>query len=256
MRHKLGVHGEGGGGLVGGVTASLGILARHPAGAVALAAMLLAVLAPPLVTYELAWEVASALGYVAAGAAVLCVLVRPAPGMPQRAYRFALHRAAGDALVLLALLHLLVMVAADPFMLDYLGWMMPPHVMTGVVAAVLLALVALGREPVFARRPSWLAGAGFHAWAGIAGAMLMAAHVLWSSTRLTADWRMLAIGGALVLPPLLAAIRRVTGRAGRPSRPSSGGSPRVGTATALVALLAGLLTVLLGVPLLVALGRG
>lgn len=241
--------------MVRGVTASLGILARHPGGTAALAAMLLAVLAPPLVTYELAWEIASALGYVAAAAAVLCVLVRPAPGMPQRAYRFALHRAAGDALVLLALLHVVVMVAADPFMLDYLGWMMPPHVMTGVVATVLLALVTLGREPAFARRPAWLAGAGFHAWAGIAGAMLVAVHVVWSSTRLTADWRMLAIGGALALPPLLAAGLRLSGS--RPPRPGGGRRPpRIGTATALVALLACLLVVFLGVPLLVSLGRG
>ena len=156
------------------MAASLGILARHPGGALALVAMLLAILAPPLVTYELAWEIASALGYVAAAAAVLCMLVRPAPGMPQRAYRFALHRAAGDVLVLLALLHVAVMVAADPFMLDYLGWMMPPHVMVGVLATLLLALVALGREPTFTRRPRWLAGAGFHAWAGIAGAALVA----------------------------------------------------------------------------------
>ena len=150
---------DGGDGLTRRAAAALEILARHPGGAAAIGAVLLAVLAPPLVTYELAWEISSALGYVAVAAAVLCVLVRPAPGMPQRAYRFALHRAAGDALVLLALLHVAVMVAADPFMLDYLGWMMPLPVMLGVVATVLLALVAAGREPVFGRRPSWLAGA-------------------------------------------------------------------------------------------------
>jgi hypothetical protein len=235
--------------------AALEILVRHPGGAAALVAVLLAVLAPPLVTYELAWEIASALGYVAAAAAVLCVLVRPAPGTPQRAYRFALHRAAGDALVLLALLHAAVMVAADPFMLDYLGWMMPPHVMLGVVATVLLALVAVGREPVFGRRPSWLAGAAFHAWVGIVASLLVALHVLWSSTRLTADWRALALGAALTLPPLVAAGLRVLGRGPQPWR-SGGQPPRVGTASALVALLAGLLVIFLGVPLLVALGRG
>lgn len=235
------------------LAAALGILARHPGGAAALVAVLLAVLAPPLVTYELTWEIASALGYVAAAAAVLCMLVRPAPGMPQRAYRFALHRAAGDALVLLALLHVAVMVATDPFMLDYLGWTMPPHVMLGVVATLLLALVTLGREPVF-RRPAWLAGAGFHAWAGIAGALLVAAHVLWSSTRLTSGWRALAIGAALILPPLLAAGLRLAGH--HPLRAATGRRPqRVGAASALVILLAGLLVALLGVPLLVALAR-
>ncbi|MFO1048304.1 MAG: hypothetical protein U1E52_10450 [Geminicoccaceae bacterium] len=236
------------------LAAALGILARHPGSAAALLALLLAVLAPPLVTYELAWEIASALGYVAAAATVLCMLVRPAPGMPQRAYRFALHRAAGEALVLLALLHVAVMVAADPFMLDYLGWMMPPHVMLGVVATLLLALVTLGREPALPRRPAWLAGARFHAWAGIAGALLVAAHVLWSSTRLTSGWRGSAIGAALILPPLLAAGLRLTGR--QPLPAAAGRRPqRVAAGSALVALLAGLLVALLGVPLLVALAR-
>jgi hypothetical protein len=245
---------DGGDGLTRRAAAALEIFARHPGAAAAVGAVLLAVLAPPLVTYELAWEISSALGYVAVAAAVLCVLVRPALGMPQRAYRFALHRAAGDALVLLALLHVAVMVAADPFMLDYLGWMMPPHVMLGVVATVLLALVAAGREPAFGRRPSWLAGGAFHAWAGIAGGLLVAAHVLWSSTRLTADWRALTIGAALILPPLVAAGLRLLDRGSRPSR-SGGRPPRIGAASAVVALLAGLLVIFLGVPLLVALGR-
>ena len=37
------------------------------------------------------------------------------------------------------------MVALDPFMLDYLGWMMPLHVLLGVLALWLLLLV--GRQP-------------------------------------------------------------------------------------------------------------
>ena len=53
MRHKLEDRGDGGDGLVRRAAASLGILTRHPGGAVALLAMLLAILAPPLVTYEL-----------------------------------------------------------------------------------------------------------------------------------------------------------------------------------------------------------
>ena len=80
----------------------------------------------------------------------------PGPGAALTAYRFTLHRAAGDALLLLGLLHVAVMVAADPFMLDYLGWMMPLHVLVGVVAIVLLALVILGREPALRTRPRWL----------------------------------------------------------------------------------------------------
>src|SRR5262245_1862289 len=118
---------------------------RHPGSALAVAAMTLALLAPPIVTYEAIWEVASALGYLAAAAAILCVLTRPGSGAALTTYRFTFHRVAGDALLLLALLHVAVMVAADPFMLDYLGWMIPLHVLVGVAAIVLLALVILGR---------------------------------------------------------------------------------------------------------------
>jgi len=137
-----------------------GLIIRHPGSALAVAAMTVALLAPPLVTYEAMWEIAAALGYVAAAAAVLCVLTRPGSGAALTAYRFTLHRAAGDALLLLGLLHVAVMVAADPFMLDYLGWMMPLHVLVGGVAIVLLALVILGREPALRARPRWLGGVG------------------------------------------------------------------------------------------------
>ena len=219
--------------------------------------MTVALLGPPLVTYEAVWEVAAALGYVAAAAAVLCVLTRPGTGAALTAYRFTLHRAAGDALLLLGLLHVAVMVAADPFMLDYLGWMMPLHVLVGVVAIVLLALVILGREPALRTRPRWLGGVGFHAWAGLAGALLVALHVILSSTRLTTTWRFLLVGGALCLPPVIVAAARIAGRrGGRGQTWPVREAPRARPVRAVLVALVTLLVAFLGVPGVVALWRG
>ena len=233
-----------------------GLIIRHPGSVLAVAAMTVALFAPPLVTYEAAWEVAAALGYVAAAAAVLCELTRPGTGAALTAYRFTLHRAAGDALLLLGLLHVAVMVAADPFMLDYLGWMMPLHVLVGVAAIVLLAMVVLGREPALWARPRWLGGVGFHAWAGLAGALLLVLHVLLSSTRLTATWRFLLVGAALGLPPVFTAAMRMAGRRARGQTWPVRGATRSRAVRAVLVAVVALLVAFLGVPGVVALWRG
>ena len=111
------------------------------------------------------------------------------------------------------------MVALDPFMLDYLGWMMPLHVLLGVLALLALLLAATTREPLAGRRMPLPAGPRFHAWCGIAAGALLAAHVLMSSSRLTEPWRMALVAGALALPPLALPpallVRRPTARLGR-----------------------------------------
>lgn len=229
-----------------------GPLARHPGSVLAVAAMIAAFLAPPFVGYEAAWEVAAALGYVAAAAGVVCVLVRPGWGAAMTAYRFTLHRTAGDAFLLLGLLHAAVMVAADPFLLDYLGWMMPLHVLAGILATLLVAIAVLGREPALRRRPSWLAGARLHAWAGILGAWLVVLHVLMSSARLTEPWREVLVMLGLAAPAAWATVARLTGRRGHRGEPRLA---RAGAVRSLLIALAGLLLVCLGLPGLVALWR-
>ena len=217
------------------------------------AALCAALLLPPIVAYELVWEVAAALGYAACAAAIAVFAVPPAPRRFLTPYRFSVHRVAGNALLTLAVLHVAVMVALDPFMLDYLGWMMPLHVLLGVLALLALLLAAATREPWARRRLPLPAGPRFHAWSGIAAGALLAAHVLMSSSRLTEPWRMALVAGALALPPLAGAaallVRRPTASASEPFSAARAGR------TLLLGLL-GVFALLVGIPALVAGLRG
>ena len=97
---------------------------------------------------------------------------------------------------------------------------------------------------------------GFHAWAGLAGALLVALHVLLSSTRLTATWRYLLVGAALGLPPVFVAAMRITGRRDRGQTWPVREAPRARAVRALLVALVTLLVAFLGVPGVVALWRG
>ena len=217
------------------------------------AALCAALLLPPIVAYEPVWEVAAALGYAACAAAIAVFAVPPAPRRFLTPYRFSVHRVAGNALLTLAVLHVAVMVALDPFLLDYLGWMMPLHVLLGVLALLALLLAAATREPWARRRLPLPTGPRFHAWSGIAAGALLAAHVLMSSSRLTEPWRMALVAGALALPPLAGAtallVRRPTASASEPFSAARAGR------TLLLGLL-GVFALLVGIPALVAGLRG
>ena len=63
------------------------------------AALCAALLLPPIVAYELVWEVAAALGYAACAAAIAVFAVPPAPRRFLTPYRFSVHRVAGNALL-------------------------------------------------------------------------------------------------------------------------------------------------------------
>jgi hypothetical protein len=152
-------------------------------GALLIGALLAAVLAPPLVSYEPLWEIAAGTGYAACCAFVLAFRLAPVPRAAMTPFRFALHRAAGDAALALVAAHVALMVAADPFVLDYLGWMMPIHVAAGLVGAAALLLAVVTREPVLRRALPRAASPGLHAWAGIAAGAFAAVHVLMASSK-------------------------------------------------------------------------
>ena len=208
---------------------------------------------PPVVTYEPVWELASGLGYAACAALVAVFAVPPAPRANLTPYRFAVHRHAGHAALVLGALHVAVMTALDPFMLDYLGWMMPLHVILGVGAFLALLLAMATREPQLRHRLGLPAGAAFHAWTGILGGLLLVGHVLLSSTRLTTTWRTALLAGALTLPPAMAALGllRRPALAPRGEPVAAAGAGRV-LALALLGFLAGVLAV----PALIAVLRG
>lgn len=212
-----------------------------------------ALLLPPIVPYEPAWELASGLGYAGCAAAIAVFAVPPAPRANLTPYRFAVHRVAGHALLALGFLHVAVMAGLDPYLLDYLGWMMPLHVMAGALAFLALLLAAATREPRLRHRLPLPAGAPFHAWTGIVAGFLLAAHVLSSSTRLTASWRAALLAAALILPPGIAAVGLARRRSVPPVREPSAAA---GAGRALLLALAGFLAVVLAIPSLVAALRG
>ena len=231
-------------------------------GGLLLLAFLAALLLPPVVPYEPAWELAAGLGYAACCAAILCFRLAPPP---PDSYRLALHRTAGDAALALVAAHVAVMIAADPFVLDYLGWMMPLHVLPGALAAVAMLLAVATREPALRLPPGLRGGPRLHAWAGIVAGALAGAHALASSTKLTAGWRAALLASAflvLLAPAVEGQIRKHRRRPLATSSPSSTWSrilargrpqtspPRAGAADIryLLVILAALLALLVTVP--------
>jgi hypothetical protein len=220
-------------------------LARaDPLGAGLLAALLLVLLAPPPVAYEPVWEVAASLGYVACCALILTLRLAPAARHAVRSYRFAIHRAAGLACVACVTAHVAVMVAGDPFVLDYLGWLMPLHVLAGLLGAVALLLATVTREPVLRLARRLGGGQRRHAASGFVGAALVAGHVIGSSSKFTAPWQPLLVAGvfvALLIPAF----------GGGPSRSVPARATRADIDTLLV-LLGALAILLVAAPVLVA----
>lgn len=212
-----------------------------PAGMALLAALLAGLLVPPLVPYELGWEVAASLGYAACAALLLTFRVAPVLPGSMTSYRFTLHRVAGDAAMALALGHVAVMLATDPFVWDYLGWLMPIHVLLGVLAAAGLLLVVATREPVVPAR--WrVGGRRLHAWLGIAAAALTAAHAVTSTTKAIDPWRPALLAAPLLLV-LLPPLARLT--AGGPPPPGREPTPPIRAAVLQVLALLGLVAVVL-----------
>lgn len=172
-----------------------------------LVGLLVALLAPPAVWYEPAWEIAAALGYAGLAALFLDFRATPSPAWATTSRRFVAHRLTGDAALLLVVGHVAVMIGSDPFTLDYLGWMMPIHVLLGVLAATALLLAVVTREPWIPPALRLAGGRRLHAWTGLAAGLLAGGHALTSTTKLTATWRYALLGGVLAAVLVPAALK-------------------------------------------------
>jgi hypothetical protein len=234
------------------------LLLRDPFGIGLVAALLAALLTPPLVPYELVgWEIAASLGYAACVA--LLLTFRAAPILPgsMTPHRFTLHRVAGHAAGVLVVGHVAVMLALDPLLVDYLGWLMPAHVLFGVLAGAGL-LLATTREPAL---PSALRVGGgsrrwLHVWLGTAAMAFTVAHVLASGKKLIGVWRPALLGAALLLV-LLPPLWRIAGGGVRSPPTDHAGVSRTRAAAAGLLTLLGILAVLLAAaPLLLLVARG
>ena len=152
---------------------------------------------------------ASGLGYAACCAMILAFRL----GVPPIAsWRLRLHRVAGDAALVLVVTHVAVMLAVDPFLPDYLGWLMPRHVLAGVGAATALLIATAVREPFFRLSARYRGGRHLHGWAAVAAGALTGVHALTSTAKLPALWRwaLLAAVFAMVLAPVLESLTRRT----------------------------------------------
>jgi Ferric reductase like transmembrane component len=206
-------------------------------GGILVAALLGLLLLPPVIPYVPVWEVAAGSGYGACLAMILTFRLAPMPSTPAtNRHRWKLHRATGYAMAVLVALHVAVMLAGDPFTLDYLGWMIPLHVLTGLLAALALLLAVASREPRLRAALRLTGWPRLHLSASVAACGFAYAHVATSSGKLiTARGYVLlaAIFAALLGPASLSLIRgprrwlasrRVRARTGwtvaQPRRPS------------------------------------
>ncbi|MFZ1427633.1 MAG: hypothetical protein WAS21_12765 [Geminicoccaceae bacterium] len=214
---------------------------------------------PPFVVYEPPWEVAAGLGYAACAAAVITLRTAPWPRLAMTPYRYRLHRVAGNAMLALVAGHVAVMVAGDPFVLDYLGWQMPLHVLAGVLAAVALLVTIVGREPCLRRAAIATRPPSLHSWAGIAVGVLATVHVLTSLAKVSTPWRGLPFVLVFLLLVLPAMAARLTGRPWSCWRLHPADEPWAavpGATGRLLLLLLALLTLLIALPLTVGRLRG
>lgn len=242
MRANVGLGGHNG--LAGRLRPPLDVL-----GTAAITALLAALLTPPLVAYEVAWEVAAALGYAGCAALILCLRAAPAP---LSAYRYTLHRVAGDLAVALVTGHVAVMLAADPFVLDYLGWQAPVHVLFGMVGGAALLAALATREPVlpagWRRGNRWL-----HTWLGVAAMAGIVGHLWVATAKPAAVWRDGLVVAALVVVTM-PALARATGMTAAPPRTGDRGT--AGMVRAVLAVLGLTAALLVAAPQLAALLRG
>lgn len=134
---------------------------------------------------RMAWESAQVAGAIATVLALLlcCLPVRPRSGSI-RTLAPATHERLGILACLGLLLHVPLLIASDPLVLEHLRPSLPLYELAGVLAAVLLLLLGL---PAQARLRNWL----------------------WPRHRAFQAWH---LASACLLPPLLAAHVVGTGR--------------------------------------------
>ena len=192
---------------------------------------------------------AAALGYAACVALILCLR---APPTPLTAYRFTIHRVAGDLALALVAGHVVVMLAADPFVLDYLGWQAPWHVLFGMAGGAALIAALATREPLLPAR--WRRGdRKMHAWIGITAMAGILGHLCVDTAKPSTIWRDALLAAALAVP-VLPPLARTVGLTSKPPRAVE--RDTAGMVRAVLASLGLIAAMLIAAPRLAAMLRG
>lgn len=156
--------------------------------------VMLASLWPPAPGIHTLWDWANGMGYLALA---LCLFLFAYKGRPRRypAYSgrfFAnLHRDLGYIALALLAGHVGILLAAEPLLLEHFKPTAPLHMLSGLLALLLMALLVLFSVPTLRRRlwPDYHLFRHVHAVLAVAVIALTLYHVVVSAFYLNAVWK-------------------------------------------------------------------
>ena len=143
---------------------------------------------------EFLWDWANTLGYIAALLIILLFVYRGQmlPGVPLSGRFFVdLHRDLGYAALLLSALHVLVLLASEPLLLEHLKPTAPWYMLAGLAGTLVLTALLVLSLPAL-RKGFWSDYRLFrqvHLWLALALLLLLYIHVLGSRFYLNSYWK-------------------------------------------------------------------
>jgi hypothetical protein len=140
------------------------------------------------------WDWANAMGYLAVAISLLLFVYKGrAHVFPTYSGRFFanFHRDLGYIIVLLLAGHVGVLLVAEPLLLEHLKPTAPLHMMSGLLALVLMLLLVCTSIPVVRRRlwPDYHLFRHIHGLVAVAIVLLVFFHVLVSGFYLNSEWK-------------------------------------------------------------------
>jgi predicted ferric reductase len=155
---------------------------------------------------NLLWDWANALGYLALALGLLLFVYagRPRAFPPFSGRFFAnIHRDFGYIALLLVLLHISLLLYAEPLLVEHLKLTAPVHMLAGLISAVLMLLLVLGSITALRRRlwPDYHRFRVVHAWLSVGVLLLLLIHIVGSAYYLNSVWKVtvcLALAGGVV----------------------------------------------------------
>jgi predicted ferric reductase len=140
------------------------------------------------------WDWANAMGYLAVAISLFLFIYKGrAHTFPPFSGRFFanFHRDLGYIVVLLLAGHVGVLLVEEPLLLEHLKPTAPLHMMSGLLALVLMLLLVCTSIPVVRRRlwPDYHLFRHLHGLAAVAIVLLVFFHVLVSGFYLNSEWK-------------------------------------------------------------------
>jgi len=137
-------------------------------------------------TVTLFWDMANVMGYIATGIFLLLFIYvsRPHSFPPFSRYFFThFHRDMGIAALLLVAAHILILLIAEPLLLEHLKLTAPWYMLAGLAGTILMLLLIITSLMRY-RKKIWRDNEQFrkvHKWLSVLTASLIAAHLIGSN---------------------------------------------------------------------------